>query len=172
MKLRGIVFDWAGTTVDYGSRAPLAASQNVFLAAGVTVTAGEVRLSMGVAKKDHIRAILQLPRVTGEWTRVHGTAPGETDVEGLYAEFVPKQPDCLGRFSGAIGGVPETMEELRRRGVRIGSTTGYNRPMLDFLVDRAREQSFAPDCAICPGDVPGGAPRAMDVLAECDTARS
>jgi phosphonoacetaldehyde hydrolase len=28
--------------------------------------------------------------------------------------------------------------------------------MLDFLVARAREQGFAPDCAICPQDVPGG----------------
>jgi phosphonoacetaldehyde hydrolase len=28
--------------------------------------------------------------------------------------------------------------------------------MLDFLVERAREQGFAADCAICPQDVPGG----------------
>ena len=43
-----------------------------------------------------------------------------------------------------------------RRGIRIGSTTGYTRRMLDFLVERAREQGFVADCSICPEDVPGG----------------
>ena len=156
MKLQGVVFDWAGTIVDHGSRAPVAALQDVFAGAGVAVTVAEARLSMGIAKKDHIRCILELQRVTEEWRRKRGVAPAETDVETLYAEFVPKQTQCLGRFSGAIAGVPETFEGLRSRGVRIGSTTGYTRPMLEFLVDRAREQGFAPDCAICPGDVPGG----------------
>jgi phosphonoacetaldehyde hydrolase len=156
MRLLGVVFDWAGTIVDHGSRAPVAALQDVFAEAGVAVAVAEARLSMGIAKKDHIRSILELPRVTEEWTRRRGAAPRETDVEALYAEFVPKQLECLGRFSGAIAGVPETFEGLRCRGIKIGSTTGYTRPMLDFLVDRTREQGFEPDCAICPGDVPGG----------------
>jgi len=156
MKLRALIFDWAGTIVDHGSRAPVAALQDVFAAAGVAVTVAEARLSMGIAKKDHIRCILELPRVTEAWTRQRGTAPRETDVEALYAEFVPRQLECLGRFSDAIAGVPATFEGLRSRGIKIGSTTGYTRPMLDFLVERAREQGFAPDCAICPGDVPGG----------------
>jgi phosphonoacetaldehyde hydrolase len=156
MKLRGVVFDWAGTIVDHGSRAPVAALQDVFAGAGLTITVAEARLSMGIAKKDHIRCILGLPRVTEEWTHLRGTAPREADVAALYAEFVPKQTECLGRFSDAIAGVPETLEALRSHGIKIGSTTGYTRAMLDFLVDRAREQGFEPDCAICPGDVPGG----------------
>jgi phosphonoacetaldehyde hydrolase len=77
-------------------------------------------------------------------------------VDALYAAFVPKQIESLGRFSGVIAGVPGAAEGLRSRDVRIGSTTGYTRPMLDFLVDSARQQGFAPDCAICPQDVPGG----------------
>jgi phosphonoacetaldehyde hydrolase len=156
MKLRGVVFDWAGTIVDHGSRAPVAALQDVFAEAGVPVTVAEARLSMGIAKKDHIRCILGLPRVAEEWLRERGAAPHETDVDALYADFLPKQLECLGRFSRVIEGVPETAEGLRSRGIRIGSTTGYTRTMLDFLVERAREQGFAPDCAICPQDVPGG----------------
>ncbi|MGO9228245.1 MAG: phosphonoacetaldehyde hydrolase [Bryobacteraceae bacterium] len=156
MKLGGVVFDWAGTIVDHGSRAPVAALQDAFAGAGLVVTVAEVRLSMGIAKKDHIRCILEIPRVREEWVRQYGTNPRETDVEALYAKFIPKQFDCLGSFASAIAGVPGTFEGLRSRGVKIGSTTGYTRPMLEFLVDRTREQGFAPDCAICPGDVPGG----------------
>jgi phosphonoacetaldehyde hydrolase len=124
--------------------------------AGTPVTVAEARRSMGIAKKDHIRCILGIPRVAQAWERERGTLPCEADVETLYSDFLPKQLECLGSFSLVIAGVPSTAEGLRSRGVSIGSTTGYTIAMLDFLVASAREQGFAPDCAICPEDVPGG----------------
>jgi phosphonoacetaldehyde hydrolase len=156
MRLTAVIFDWAGTLVDHGSRAPVAALQEVFAGAGVPVSVAEARQSMGIAKKDHVRCILALPRVAEHWKRERGAAPSEADVEALYADFLPKQIECLGRFSSVIAGVPDTAEALRSRGIRIGSTTGYTRDMLDFLLEGARRQRFAPDCAVCPQDVPGG----------------
>lgn len=156
MKLSAVIFDWAGTVVDHGSRAPVAALQSVFAAAGVPVTVGEARLSMGIAKRDHIRELLALPRVAAAWHEKHGSPATEVDGDALYAEFLPAQIDCLGQFSRVIAGVPQTVEQLRSRGVKIGSTTGYTRSMLDFLVERARAQGLVPDCSVCPGDVPGG----------------
>lgn len=156
MKLQAVIFDWAGTLVDHGSRAPVAALQDVFAAAGVPVTVAEARLSMGIAKRDHIGAILVLPRVRKAWEMKHGAPPVEADLDALYTDFLPKQLECLGRYSGVIAGVPGTAEGLRARGIRIGSTTGYTRTMLDFLIERGREQGLAPDCAICPQDVTGG----------------
>lgn len=156
MRLRAVIFDWAGTVVDHGSRAPVAALQEVFAGAGVPVSVAEARISMGIAKKDHIRSLTELPRVAAEWLRVHGAAPVEKDVEALYAEFLPKQLECLGDYSRVIAGVPAMVEGLRSRGVKIGSTTGYTPPMLEFLAGKAKEQGFAPDCKVCPQDVPGG----------------
>jgi phosphonoacetaldehyde hydrolase len=156
MKLQAVIFDWAGTILDHGSRAPVAALQEVFESAGVPITVEEARLSMGIAKRDHIRSILELPRVTEAWRVGHGSMPEEADVSALYADFLPKQTKCLGDFSNVITGVPPIAEALRSRGIKIGSTTGYTRPMLEYLMERARKQSFAPDCAICPQDVPGG----------------
>jgi phosphonoacetaldehyde hydrolase len=156
VNLRAVIFDWAGTVVDHGSRAPVAALREVFGGAGVPVTVAEARISMGIAKKDHIRSLVALPRVAAEWLRVRGTAPVESDVEALYAEFLPKQLECLGDYSRVIADVPATLEGLRSRGVKIGSTTGYTPAMLAFLAGKAKEQGFAPDCAVCPQDVPGG----------------
>jgi phosphonoacetaldehyde hydrolase len=156
MTVRAVVFDWAGTVLDHGSRAPVAALQDVFASAGVPITVAEARLSMGIAKKDHIRSIIGLPRVAAEWERVRGVAPAEGDVEVLYADFLPKQLACLSGFSRVISGVPATMESLRSRGIKVGSTTGYTPDMLRYLEERAREQGFSPDCAVCPQDVPGG----------------
>jgi phosphonoacetaldehyde hydrolase len=156
MKLSAVIFDWAGTVVDHGSRAPVAALQDVFAAAGVPITIGEARLSMGIAKRDHIREILALPRVAEAWKAQRGTAASEADGDTLYADFLPKQIECLGRFAEIIAGVANTAEVLRSRGIMIGSTTGYTRKMLDFLVERARKQGYSADSAICPEDVPGG----------------
>jgi phosphonoacetaldehyde hydrolase len=156
MHLTGIVFDWAGTVVDHGSRAPVATLQEVFEGAGLPIAVEEARVSMGIAKRVHIASILALPRVCSEWQRLHGSAPLEMDVDRLYADFVPRQLACLERHSDVISGVPAAVEQLRARGLKIGSTTGYTRPMLDFLLTLAKAQGFSPDCAICPEDVPGG----------------
>lgn len=156
MQLTAVVFDWAGTLVDHGSRAPVAALQSVFESAGVPISVAEARLSMGIAKRDHISAILALPRVAERWRQTHESPPDEAAVDSLYAEFLPRQTESLREHSRLIAGIPETAETLRSRGIRIGSTTGYTRPMLDYLLERAREQGFAPDCAVVPGDVPGG----------------
>jgi phosphonoacetaldehyde hydrolase len=142
MILTGIVFDWAGTVVDHGSRAPVATLQEIFENASLPITVEEARLSMGIAKRAHIASILAMPRVSSEWQRMHGAIPTEQDVERLYADFVPRQLACLERHSDVIAGVSTAIEQLRGRGLKIGSTTGYTRPMLD--------------CAICPDDVPGG----------------
>jgi len=158
VKLRAVILDWAGTVVDYGSRAPVAALESVFTPAGVPVTVAEARESMGIAKKAHIRAILEIARVREGWIAKYGAAPSEADVDELYAAFIPNQIQVLGEYSGLIPGVADAVRRMRARGLKIGTTTGYNRAMLDYLLERAAPQGFTPDCALCPDDVGAGRP--------------
>ena len=55
--LKAIIFDWAGTTVDYGSQAPAMVFVEVFEREGFSISLAEARVPMGMDKKDHIRAI-------------------------------------------------------------------------------------------------------------------
>jgi phosphonoacetaldehyde hydrolase len=158
VKLRAVILDWAGTVVDHGSRAPVAALQSVFTPAGVPITVAEARESMGMAKKAHIRSILEIARVRAAWISQHGAAPSEADVDSLYAAFIPNQIQVLAEYSGLIPGVAEAVASMRSRGLKIGTTTGYNRAMLDYLLERAAPQGFSPDCALCPEDVGAGRP--------------
>lgn len=158
MKLRAVILDWAGTVVDFGSRAPVAALQSVFARAGVAVTVAEARQSMGLAKKAHIRSILAIPRVREAWIKTHGAAPSEAAVEKLYVEFIPSQLQVLANHSCLIAGVADAVNRMRARGLKIGTTTGYNRAMLDYLLERAAAQNFIPDSAVCPDDAGGGRP--------------
>jgi len=158
MKLRAVVFDWAGTLADFGSRAPVAALQSVFQTAGVPITVSEARESMGLAKKSHIGSILGIPRVQQAWIARHRDKPTATDLDALYAQFIPSQLQVLADHSRLIPGIVATVNRLRARRLRIGTTTGYNRAMLDYLLERAAGQGFIPDSAHCPDDAPAGRP--------------
>ena len=148
-KTSAIIFDWAGTTVDFGSLAPVRALQRLFAGRGLAVAEDEARRDMGIHKKDHIRALLRAKM---------GAAADEGQVEDLFAAFIPMQMDCLAAYSKVIPGVPATVEALRARGIEIGSTTGYTRPMLDLLLETAAAQGYQPDCALCPDDAGAGRP--------------
>jgi phosphonoacetaldehyde hydrolase len=113
---------------------------------------------MGLPKRDHIRAILSLPRVSGAWQTLRGHAPGEAEVEELYQQFVPLQLSCLAEHSALIPGVLEAVRSFRQRGLKIGSTTGYTRAMLDLLLEMGAKAGYEPDCSLSPEDVGAGRP--------------
>ncbi len=165
MKIRAVIFDWAGTTVDKGSLAPVRTLERVFIDAGVPILEKEARRDMGIAKRDHITALLALPRVREEWAKKHGRAVQASDVDDLYQRFIPLQFECLKEYSQVLSGVPEVTEQLRKRGVKIGSTTGYTRAMLDVLVAEAARQGYAPDCSFSPEDAGAGRPHPFMIYA-------
>lgn len=156
--LRVVILDWAGTSVDHGSLAPVAALERVFQDNGVTITAAEAREHMGLLKKDHIRAILTIERVRREWTRERGHEPNEADVERLFTEFLPQQAEILAEFSEPIDGVCEAVARWKSAGLRIGSTTGYTRPLLDIVRAAAAKRGFSPEASVTPEEAGGGRP--------------
>ncbi|HKN14206.1 MAG TPA: phosphonoacetaldehyde hydrolase [Candidatus Binatus sp.] len=163
--VKAIIFDWAGTTVDHGSLAPVRVLQQLFAKRGVPISEAQARRDMGVLKKDHIRKILFEPSVAAKWRDAVGHTPTEADVESLFANFVPLQLECLVKYSVVIDGVAETVARLRKRGIKIGSTTGYTRAMLDMVLQPAAAQGYQPDCAITPDDVGAGRPHPWMIFA-------
>ena len=124
-KVEGVIFDWAGTTVDFGCFAPVNVFIDIFKNAGIAVTMEEARAPMGMLKIDHIRAMLSMPRISNLWEDQYGRAFTEQDVENLYAEFEPALLASLKEYTDPIPEVIETVQLLRNQGLKIGSTTGY-----------------------------------------------
>ena len=110
-RIRGLLLDWAGTTVDHGSRAPARVFVEVFQRSGVPVTEAEARGPMGMAKRAHIAAVLNLPRVARAWEDRHGKAPVDADVQRLYETFLP-----LGLFGPGCRRPACAVAELSGRG--------------------------------------------------------
>ena len=158
MQLRAVVFDWAGTTIDYGSRAPMGAFVEVFKRFNVELSIEEARRPMGLPKWDHIEALVSQPDIAMRWQRAHGKMPTDADVDRIYDVFVPLNTRVVTDYADLIPGTVQTVAELRRRGLKIGSTTGYTREIMAPLLPIAREQGYAPDNLVCAGDLPAGRP--------------
>ena len=156
--VKAVLLDWAGTTLDYGCYAPAVVFVEVYKRRRVPISIDQARVPMGLMKKDHIRAISKMEEVSVEWQRVHGRKPGEDDVEGMFKEFVPLQLDCLADYAELIPGTLEAVDKFRKRGLKIGSTTGYTNAMMDVLVDEAARRGYKPDSTVCATDVPQGRP--------------
>ncbi len=157
-ELKAVVFDWAGTVVDFGSRAPMGVFVETFARFGVELTVAEARGPMGLAKRDHVAALLREPAIAERWKLARGSAPAQSDVDAVYDMFVPLNAQIVGDYAELIPGVTSVVATLRARGVKIGSTTGYTRDIMARLSPLAAERGFAPDNLVCAGDLSAGRP--------------
>ena len=153
--IEAVIFDWAGTAVDYGCFAPVQAFREAFAHYDVPVTMEETRKPMGMLKRDHIRTMMKMERVAAEWKRVHGREASEEDVEAVYAQFEPKLFSILKDYSSPKPFVLETVDTLRKMGIKIGSSTGYTDAMMDIVVKGAAKEGYSPDFWISPDGVGG-----------------
>jgi phosphonoacetaldehyde hydrolase len=162
-----VIFDWAGTMVDFGCMAPIEALVEAFARHGVALDETLARADMGKAKIDHVCALLAYPEVAKAWSAATGAAPGDADVAALMDDLGPLMRDAAAQASALIPGAAEAVAALRAAGLKIASSTGYTREMMAPVLVRAAEQGYAPDHLVCSGETPAGRPSPLMVYKAC-----
>lgn len=157
-KIECVIFDWAGTAVDYGCFAPVAAFVESFNEIGVPVSAADIRRYMGLTKIEEVRALFALEHVSAAFRRKFGRDCDEEDVQGRYATFQQILFDTLSRYAIPIPVVVEAVDRLRAQGIKIGSTTGYTGQMMELVIPAAQAQGYRVDCCVTSDGLPGGRP--------------
>jgi phosphonoacetaldehyde hydrolase len=158
MNIKGIVMDWAGTSVDYGSIAPTQAFIDVFAEFNIDISAEIVRKYMGIHKKDHLRKILSEENVTRLWFENYGEEPNEDNVDEIFDRLGPAMNKSVSEFSDPIPGVLEFIEHYRNKGVKFGSCTGYVTDMMKILLPEAEAKGLKFDSVVSPDEVGAGRP--------------
>jgi len=156
-KVKAVILDWSGTTADAYVLAPAVVFVDVFKQHGVAISMAEARGPMGLRKDLHIKALTEVPEIRERWKGVHGSHPGQAEVDAMFADFVPMQLDCLREYTALLPGVAETTQKLQAEGIKIGSSTGFTRAMVDILEADAKTQGYVPDASVAGDEVEHGA---------------
>src|SRR5262249_29885893 len=162
-----VILDWAGTMVDFGCCAPVNALIEAFKRFGVEVTEEQVRRDMGKAKADHVSALLKDERIARAWRTANGRAPTAADRDALISELTPLMRDQAARAATLIDGARAAVDALRTAGLKIASSTGYTRNMMEPVLERAAAQGYVPDHVVCSGETPQGRPSPLMVYKAC-----
>ena len=162
-----VIFDWAGTMVDFGSEAPVKALIEAFAAEGIALDAVTARRDMGKSKNDHVDCLLREPTVVAAWRGRHGRPPQPGDVDLIMARLVGPMREYAARASTLIPGARATFDRLRAAGLRVASSTGYTREMMQPVLARAAEQGYTPEHLVCMGETPMGRPSPLMIYKAC-----
>jgi len=156
-KVQALILDWSGTTADAYVVAPAVVFVEVFKRQNVEISMAEARGPMGLRKDLHIKALTEVNEIKERWKNVHGKYPDQGDVDRMFADFVPLQLDCLRKYTTLLPGVAEVTQRLQKQGIKIGSTTGFLRAMVDILEEDAAKQGYKPDASVAGDEVINGA---------------
>ena len=156
-KVQAVILDWSGTTADAYVVAPAVVFVEVFKRQKVEISMIEARGPMGLRKDLHIKALTEVDEIKERWKKIHGKYPEQSDVDRMFADFVPLQLDCLRKYTTLLPGVAEVTQRLQKQGIKIGSTTGFVRSMVDILEEDAAKQGYKPDASVAGDEVTSGA---------------
>ena len=85
-------------------------------------------------------------------------ASNEADVDAVIARLGPLMRKHAASAATLIPGARAAFDRLRAAGLRVASSTGYTREMLQPVLARAAEQGFVPEHVVCSGETPAGRP--------------
>ncbi len=143
--IKAVIFDWAGTIVDYGSIAPVLAFQEVFRREGVPIDVATARGPMGMNKRAHISAILDTAKVRSAWTAAKGAPSTEADIDRMYTAFTPIQCEKAAERGEPIPGAVDVVAYLRERGIAVGSCSGYPQEVMNHVMKAAAQRGLTVD---------------------------
>ncbi len=166
-KIKLAVFDWAGTTVDFGSQAPVQIFDLTFKSFGLNFTKNQINAPMGMEKKAHIRTMLSSAEGKKLWLDAKNRDWNENDINEIYEKFEENLDKVVGDYSRVIEGTVSAIEALRKDGIKIASDTGYTSQIMKNVLPVAKEDGYEPDYTVTP-DICGGFSRpAPFMLYEC-----
>lgn len=155
---RLIVFDWAGTLIDHGSRAPVETFVELFRIRGIQIGEAVAKGPMGLGKRDHIKTILSNLSVSEAWKNTFGEDPTDKDVDAIYGEYESIQIETIKKHSKVIHGAVDVVSFFRHQGIKVFGTTGYPRKVAEKVWQLAADQGLELDGNVCNCDVRVGRP--------------
>jgi phosphonoacetaldehyde hydrolase len=105
--------------------------------------------------------------VAQAWKQTNGSDAADADVAALMADLGPLMRDQAARAAQLIDGAKFAIDALRGQRVKIASSTGYTRDMMQPVLREAARQGYVPDHLVCSGETPTGRPTPLMIYKAC-----
>ncbi len=156
-KIKLIVFDISGTLIDHGSLVTVYTFQKTFKKYKIIINPELIIKDMGISKNRHIKNILKHSFINNQIIKNKINKKNLYDNLKLDFDKILKN-EVKNKFD-YISGFDSIMKYLKKKNILIGLTTGYPRPILNFILQKfKKEKNFIPDCAVSASDVRRGRP--------------
>ena len=146
-KIEAIVFDLAGTLIDFGSQAPSKVLIHIFNENGIPITKKEAIGPMGIEKKAHISQLIYSKKINLLWKKKYKKKPSKNDIDKLFKLFNPELKKIIKKHSKLITGSKKTIEFIKKKKIKIATNTGYSDDILKIILSELKKQKFTPDIA-------------------------
>lgn len=162
--IRAVIFDWAGTTIDYGNQAPVLAIRKAFQQFGLQVGRRQLYQSNGVDPLTRIQQLLSADDLKQAWYIKHPDIDVKAGAIEIYKWFNRDLIETLPQVAKVKAGIPTLISYLRTQDIRFATTSVYTAPMLSQVLPLASEQGFDPQINITAEDVEGVSRPCPDML--------
>lgn len=166
--IKAVIFDWAGTIIDFGCIAPAQVFIEVFKKNEIILSMHEARIPMGLAKKDHVRELFRIDTIQKQWIAEYGRTPSETDVEEIYTELEPALAAIVKDFCQPVPGAIELINSLKSQGIKVGTTTGYVEDIMNNILPHTSAAGLLPDSMVSSSEVSAGRPAPWMIYLNCE----
>ena len=151
MKLKGIIYDLAGTLCDRYSLSPVLSLIEAFKQDNISITMKEARMFMGLDKRVHITKTLELPHIKAQCMNNNIHNPNV-----IYDHYKKVQIDTL--ITDAVDGAVYATNVVKRLGLKNGVTTGYSTDVSSVVLESLRKQNVIIDNLVSSDEVKFGRP--------------
>tara|TARA_E500000178_G_scaffold109397_1_gene109133 strand:- start:425 stop:1216 length:792 start_codon:yes stop_codon:yes gene_type:complete len=159
-KIEAIVFDLAGTIIDFGSLAPSKVLIHIFNKFGITISRKEAVGPMGIEKRAHISQLINSKKISLFWKKKYNKKPGKQEIDKLFKLFNPELKKIIKHHSKLISGCKKTINFLKRKKIKLAVNTGYSEEILKIILSELKKQGFYPDISYSSSHANIGRPSA------------
>lgn len=123
-----VIFDWSGTIVDLNNLGPMIGFRKTFDQFNINVTDQEINKYMGMDKYQHLYQIIK----------------NRDMVDQMYPKLIQNLLSSIKEHSQPVKGFNHVYRILQSQNYLIGSTSGYNRIMLNQIINNIKNQMIIP----------------------------
>lgn len=135
MNKYGVIFDLAGTIIDYGSLAPIYVFIALFKKYGIILSEEQAKFPMGLQKLQHIKELFKDPDILKQYIKLYNTNPTDNVIYKMYLDSIEIGKSIIPIMSQPIFGVEKIIQFLIEHDIKIGSTTGYSKEIIQSIID-------------------------------------